>query len=277
MSKRNLVNIHINEKAESKSYKPVNTRGSEGNFPLREDRSRHASYLQRQFDIAWKLANKLKVQKNAVSANTNDGVYLQIKGKEGHDLLTKSLENVAQHVRLYNVQEDENGITSSTVFIPNDKKNFFLKKINKYKETENKEKVVGTIESINLALVEALWIGNKSSIPVEVPTWCEMWLIAEVKEDSNAVVDEFFSICKKNRIPYKEQRIIFPEKIVVGVKANKKQLSNLQIESSRITEIRKMVTPTSFFVELSQPEQREWVKDLERRLDVAKMSNTSVC
>lgn len=277
MSQRNLVNIHINEKAESKDYKPVNNRGSEGNFPIRKSRSRHASNLQKQFDKAWELAIKQKEQKNVVSASTNNGVYLQIKGKEGHDLLTKSLENVAQHVRLYNVQEDGNGVTSSTVFIPNDKKNFFLKKINKYKETENKEKVIGTIESINLALVEALWIGSKSSTPVKVPIWCEIWLMAEVKEDSNAVVEEFFSICKKNRIPYKEQKIVFPERIVVGVKANKKQLSKLQIESSRITEIRKMATPASFFIELSQSEQREWAKDLEKRLDISKMSNTSVC
>ena len=71
---------------------------------------------------------------------------------------------------------------------------------------------------------------------------------------------------QKNRIPYKEQKIVFPERIVVGVKANKRQLSKLQIESSRITEIRKMVTPTSFFIELSQSEQREWAKDLEKDL-----------
>ena len=125
MSQRNLVNIYINEKAESKDYKPVNNRGSEGNFPIRKSRSRHASNLQKQFDKAWELAIKQKEQKNVVSASTNNGVYLQIKGKEGYDLLTKSLENVAQHVRLYNVQEEENGVTSSTVFIPNDKKDFF--------------------------------------------------------------------------------------------------------------------------------------------------------
>lgn len=277
MSQRNLVNIHLNEKAESKDYKPVNNRGSEDNIPVRENRSRHAAHLQKQFDKAWELAIKQKEKKNVVSASTNNGVYLQIKGKENYDLLTKSLENVAQHVRLYNVQEDENGVTSSTVYIPNNKKDFFLKKINKYKETENKEKVIGTIESINLALIEALWIGNKSSIPVKVPTWCEIWLMAEVKEDSDAVVEEFFDICRENNIPYKNQKIVFPERIVVGVKANKKLLSKLQIESSRITEIRKMATPTSFFVELSQSEQREWAKDLEKRLDLTKMSNTSVC
>ncbi|HCJ56292.1 hypothetical protein [Lutispora sp.] len=67
------------------------------------------------------------------------------------------------------------------MFIPNNKKNFFLKKINKYKETDNKEKVIGTIENINLALVDALWIGSKSSIPKDAPIWCEIWLMTEAK------------------------------------------------------------------------------------------------
>ena len=38
-----------------------------------------------------------------------------------------------------------------------------------------------------------------------------------------------------------------------------------------------MATPASFFIELSQSEQREWAKDLEKRLDISKISNTSVC
>ena len=218
-----------------------------------------------------------KERKSAVSVSKKDGVYIQIKGKEGYELITKSLENVTQHVRLYNVHNDENGVTSSTVFIPSNKKEFFLKKINKYKDIEGAEKVIGTIESIYLALVEALWIGNKSSIPIHVPSWCEIWLMFEVNEDSNVVVEEFFSICRKHGITYKEQMIVFPERIVVGAKANKNQLSILQIESSRVTEIRKMATPTSDYLELPKADQLLFIDDLIKRLDLSKISNTSVC
>lgn len=277
MAERNLRNIYINEKAESMGYKPVNNRGSEGNFPVRTSRSEHGNYILKQFEEAWEKAIKQKEDQNVLSISARDGVYLEIKGKEGYDLLTKSLENITQHVRLCNIKRDENGVISSIVFVPNNKKNFFLKKINKYKETDNKEKVIGTIENINLALVDALWIGSKSSVPKDAPIWCEIWLMAEAKENSQDVVNEFFDICKKHEIPYKEQKIVFPERIVIGVKANKKQLSKLQIESSRIAEIRKMVSPTSFFVGLSAVEQREWAKDLERRVDVSNTLNTSVC
>lgn len=168
MSQRNLDNIYITERGESKNFTPVSRLGSKDNFPVRKSRKDHASYIEKQFNKAWELGFKQKEKKSIVSTSTKDGVYLQIKGKEGYDLFTKSLENITQHVRLYNIREDENGVISATVFVPNDKKNFFLSKINKYKETEKDEKVIGTIENINLAFVEELWIGNKSSLPLNL-------------------------------------------------------------------------------------------------------------
>ncbi|MCR3923077.1 MAG: hypothetical protein NUK65_11290 [Firmicutes bacterium] len=140
MLERKLSNLYIEKKAGNVDYKPISTPGSKPNFPRRESRDNHASYLQTQFNSAWELAVKQAEEVNVVSASTRNGVYLEIKGKEGYDLLTKSLENITQHVRLCNIKKDDEGVISSTVFIPNNKKDFFLKKINKYKDTQNEEK-----------------------------------------------------------------------------------------------------------------------------------------
>src|SRR5690554_387536 len=277
MPERNLRNIYLNEKGEKIEYKPANSGRSGGRFPKRKSRKNHGNYIQQQFIEAWEEGIKQNKKKNVVSASTRNGVYLEIKGKEGYDLLTKSLEDIRQHVRLCNIKKDDKGIISSTVFVPDNKRDFFLKKINKYKETENREKVIATIENIELAFVKALWIGNKKSILDESPIWCEMWLMLEVKENNGDVINSFFDICRGNNIPYKEQHIIFPERIVVGVKANKKELSILQIESSRVAEIRKMVTPVSYFLNLSPPEQREWIDHFITRVNISEISNTSVC
>ena len=141
-------------------------------------------------------------RKGCCFCSVRDGVYLEIKGKQGYDLLTKSLEDIRQHVRLLNIKKDNNEAISATVYIPNKKRDFFLKKINKYIETEG-EKVVSTIESINLAFVEALWIGDKESIPYKTPIWCEVWLRVEPNEDYNIIIDEFFELCKIVQIPFK--------------------------------------------------------------------------
>lgn len=276
-----LSNLYISQTARTLDYKPIPTPGGKGNFPTRQNRRNHAERLEEDLERAWEQAEENQEEIGAVSVASRHGVYLEIKGQAGYDLITKSLEHTSQHVRICNIKTEEDGedqkVVSSTVFVPNNKRDFFVKKLNKYKETEDKEVVVGTIESINLALVDALWMSDKNELPTGVPRWCEVWLMYETNEKKEEIIDDFFKICDEKNIQYKNQRIIFPERIVLGVRANKQQLSDLQWLSSRIAEFRIMATPTGFFDKLSESDQRDFVKDLVERLDVSSRSNTSVC
>ena len=119
---RSLQNIFLEEKGESLTYIPINGGGGEPNYPVRTSRKGHASFLQKQLETAWKSA--LDETKNIVATSVRDGVYLQIEGKEGYDLVTKSLEDTRQHVRLLNVGE-ENGVIKATVYVPSIKQDFF--------------------------------------------------------------------------------------------------------------------------------------------------------
>lgn len=114
------------------------------------------------------------------------------------------MEDTRQHVRLLNVSE-ENGVTRATVYVPTKKQDFFLKKINKYAETQSGSDVVTTIEKINTAMVESLWVGKKESIPNEISVWCEVWLRYEVNEQPKAIVDAFWALCAGLEIEYKEK------------------------------------------------------------------------
>lgn len=276
-----LSNLYFSNKGEVFDYKPINGGGGKENYPSRASRRGHGEKLESDLASAWRAADLPREEVGAVSVSTRYGVYLEIKGQAGFDLITKSLENASQHVRVCNIkyeQDYENRkVVSTTVYVPNDKRNFFIKKINKYKETDGVEKVIGTIESINLALVDALWMSDKKQMPSTVPQWCEVWLMVEMKEKAQDIIDEFFRICCQNDIEYKKHRIFFPERIVLGVRANKRQLSELQFLSSRIAEFRIMATLTSFFEGLSELDQREFAQDLKDRLDVSSRSNTSVC
>lgn len=275
-----LGNLYYNQSPNILVYKSSGS-GGKLNIPTRTSRRSHGEFLDGKFKQAWDAAEEKQQQIGAVSFATRHGVYLEIKGQEGYELLTKSLEDARQRVRVCNIKtegdEEESRIISSTVFIPNDKRDFFIKKINRYKETDKKEKVIGTIEMINLAMVDALWMSGRSEIPDTVPKWCEVWLMYEPKEETEEVVKEFHKICGEKNIEYKEQKIIFPERIVLGVYANKQQLSELQWLSSRVAEFRIMTTPTGFYDSLSESEQREFIKEFLERLDMTTQSNTSVC
>ena len=126
--KRNLQNILLEEKGESLTYIPVNGGGGTPNFPPRTSRKNHASYIKKQLENAWNRA--MDEARTVIATSVRDGVYLQIEGQEGYDLVTKSLENTSQHVRLLNISEEE-GVTKATVYVPVKKKDFFLKKINR--------------------------------------------------------------------------------------------------------------------------------------------------
>lgn len=272
---RSLRNILLEEKGESLTYVPINGRSGEPNFPIRASRKEHAAYLQRQLESAWNNA-LLDESERIVATSVRDGVYLQIEGKEGYDLVTKSLEDTRQHVRLLNISEKD-GVMKATVYVPAKKKDFFLKKINKYAETQRGLDVVTTIEKIKTAMIESLWVGKKESIPGEKSSWCEVWLRYEVNEQPEKIVDAFWALCSNLEIEYKEKIIIFPERIIVLIRANLENLKQLMTSSGSLAEFRKMITPVSFYTDMTTWEQKEWIAELERNLDVSKSSNTSVC
>ncbi|MDR3260100.1 MAG: S8 family peptidase [Fusobacteriaceae bacterium] len=274
---RKLKNIIITESGRNKKYIPVIGGGGKGNFPKRINRKEHGDLIEAQFLFAWDEARKKESKSNVSALSTNEGVYLQIKGESGYDLITKSLENIGQKIRLLNVKHDEEDTTCATIFVPKSKKDFFIKKIDKYKRKEKGTEVIATIENINLAMISSFWIGDKKLIPHNENMWCEIWLRYDENENIDNVFDEFKDICTKNNINIKDEKIKFPERLVVGVNANIHTLNILQENSCRIAEIRKMTSLVSFFSDLEYYEQRQWTRDLVGRLDISNQSNTSVC
>ena len=152
-----------------------------------------------------------------------------------------------------------------------------MKKINKYAETQSGSDVITTIEKINTAMVESLWVGKRETMPSETSIWCEVWLRYEMNEQPEVVVNTFMDLCSEMKIEYIERTIIFPERVVILIKANLDDLKQLMLVNGSLAEIRKMITPVSFYTDLPKWEQKEWIDELEKRLDVSKISNTSVC
>ena len=275
--KKHLDNIFLEEKGDCLKYQPVSQGGGNKNYPVRESRKIHGERIKAQFEYAWNKAEQEHQHRLAVSMSAREGVYLQIKGKTGYDLLTQSLEDSRQGVRIANVQVNEENETCATVFIPNAKHDFFIKKINKYSEKETGTDVIGTVESIQTALVEAMWTGEKSRIPKEESVWCEVWLRYDRKKTAETVKDEFMQLCRQMDIAVKNQSIVFPERLVVGVYADYGLLLALMEGSSAIAEFRRMVPPTSFFMSLSPAGQREWSGELAGRIVTDGSEKISVC
>jgi hypothetical protein len=274
-----LKNLILPEQRVRLPYKLPGAGGRGPNIPVRANRVTHAQRLERQFTDAWKSIEESKAADATVTSVADaNGTYLQIKGKAGYDLITKSLEDVRQGVRLISVKsEGEDKTIVATVFIPANKRDFFLKKINKYASQETGIDAIAAVENIQIAVAESLWTSEKSHMPTDEPIWCEVWLRHEKKADAGQVKSSFIEVCSSRNIPMKMNSIHFPERIVMGIYANRNTLLSLLLLSPSLAEFRTMKAPTSFFDELTAQEQNEWIDELRGRIDTTNRSDTSIC
>lgn len=245
------------------------------NYPLR-NRETHSEKLLKQFDHLWNEDSE--ANKTVVSAVTRDGVYVEFHNAPGYDLKFESLESRRDGIRLLNIREkkvNDKVEKFATVFIPKDKRHVFLKKIESYmnEDTSNgrpkNAPLIDGIEDINHAILESFWSINEIKwIPNTIKVWCEIWLSSE----SESVYDNFIFVAKTTLgLEIKDNSIVFPERRVVLVNADREALQNILSLCNDIAEMRRASEAISFFIDIENSEQIEWATDLLDRLKSQKI------
>ncbi len=263
-------NIFLSDTVENLPY-TSRSRFFESNIPIRTNRTGHGNFLKRKFEEAYKQNQEL-TQRQIAAIKYKEGVYLEFSGKENHDLVVKSLENIREGVRLLNVHMDEESSTiKATVYIPEGKETYFINRLDQYLTEETKKgeprhkDLINSIENISLAFLGAFWFGDQANMPGGTPVWCEIWLRAD-----NNVYDEvelvFASACETLLIDLDEKTIYFPERVVRLIRANSNQLTELIKSFEYISELRRAPEVAVFFDELAPQEQKDWVENLIGRL-----------
>jgi hypothetical protein len=208
-------------------------RGSDNAIIPRRARAAHSRKLLQQFQKIWSDKIATDAERTAESIPSNNGTYVQFTSAINFDLITKSLESISNGIRLLNIQEeivDEQKQMKALVFIPHGKENYFVKKIEKYRTeyfgntlNPKNDKLVRSIEDITLSLLEGLWTDNKTLIPNEIGKWCEVWLNIKEEEIENNI-RIFIETLSEIKIASKPNYIVFPERAVVLINANRQQL-----------------------------------------------------
>src|SRR5439155_17153302 len=152
--------------------------GSKPKIPPR-DRARHAAWLERKLNEAWRTAEG----RQAVTHADRNGVYLDFYSEPGFDLVLKSLEARRSGIRLLNVRKDkveneEITRTRATVFVPKTQSHYFLKKVTAYaNETDSRSpegkpknaKLIESIGDVRLSVLESFWQDQLALLPDEAP------------------------------------------------------------------------------------------------------------
>lgn len=266
--------LFLKDLAQSESF--TTTQGGGGvNLPPR-DRIKHAAWLNHRFIEAWSKLDEQRQQRNAQSIPSRDGCYLEIIGQAGYELIANSLEDIKSGVRLISVQEiEKDNIPEShaIVYIPSGKERKLLKKIKDYSDLSKKtikgnplnQRLVEVIEDIKLALLENLWQDPIENLPTDTSVWCELWLRTEEMTADDVVV-KTHKICHDIEIETNNERLDFPERTVIVIRANRNQLQELFERSDNLAELRLAKEPVSFWSSMLPHEQAEAVDDLLQRI-----------
>ena len=278
--------LFLNNAAQSESFTTTIGGGGETKFPLR-DRIAHATWLNQRFNEAWSKLDEQRQQRNAQSIPSREGCYLEIIGQAGYELIVNSLEDRRSKntlgARLISNCKNDLDELRAIIYIPSGQENKFIKKISDFADESKKtekgnplnQSLIESIEDIELAVLDNFWQDPKEYFPKEISVWCELWLrIDEGKIDE--IIEHTHKICNRIGIGINQERLDFPERTVIAIRANKVQLQELFEQSENLAELRLAKEPVSFWSDIPNFEQTEAVDDLLQRI-VIQDKGVSIC
>jgi hypothetical protein len=271
-------------------FKPVISGGNNTKSPLDPDRQAHSSHLENKLRQAWQETESRYLAYHA----TRSGVYLEFRENPGFELATQSLENMqSKKIRLLNVRKEivaladhqqgipEQTATFATVYVDNEKRDYFLKKIEEYATRDESpgipknKKLINSISDIRQALnIKPFWLDTPDLIPGGTPEWCEVWLRSD---EGDAAKDRFNRLLAALNIHSKSGFIRFPERLVKVILANRSQLEQLTVHSDDIAEFRRAKELAGFWADINNAGQAEWVQELVDRTRFKQDPEVSVC
>lgn len=246
--------------------------GGGGTSIPERDRQIHGSALLTQVkQLETTLTQATQVQRDA---GMDEGFGLQIEFESFPDieLAFESLARERAGIELRNIRH-LNDKTLATVFVPEGRLVFFEQLILAYlDESKDKKsgprnsKLLNAITDIRAATLQSLWTDTAESMPVSdnETLWWEVWL--PIKNDRQAVINQFREIAASLGFRLTAGELRFPERTVLLVYGSVGQMKRSMMTLNSIAELRRAKETAGFFDSLKPTEQPEWVAELNSRL-----------
>lgn len=274
---RNRPHLHLEGGGESEPYTSPH-RGSSGLPPPRA-RAAHARRLARAMGQALQQARATLAERDPGITAGEPGFYLQFDIPVAERDAVEALESKRSAIELVAVRPpaegDEN--VSATVFVPERSAEFYARKIEEYRDEETRwgkpkhEALIARIETVRLGLVQALFTDAVDTYPPRNrQVWWEVWL-------RDGRLDEFRAVATDLGLQLKEHTLNFPERDVLLLLADEAALARLVTNTDAIAELRLAKDTPTLFLEMTPPEQADWVADLERRITGPSRNAPAVC
>lgn len=250
------------------------------------NRAQHAKRLLDKLEAIDPLAKQRVDEAKALGVDAGHGIYLQFDSEPGFDLKFESLEFGPSGIELCAVRKRPNNLVQATVFVPDGKLAFFLKRITGYRDEDGKpndagetrpknEDLVASVSDIRIAALEALWTDAAELYPdpEQDATW-EVWLRRSGKLDHLARLREHAAVFD---LTVGDDIITFIDRTIVLVHGKGRDLSRSIDVLGAIAELRLAKTTAEFFTAMTAIEQQDWVDNLVGRLVAAPDGSPYLC
>jgi hypothetical protein len=238
------------------------------NLPAR-GRAEHAQNLIARLEgLSPQVAARAEEQK-ALGLDAGLGIYLMFESEPNFPLKFESLDLTREGIELCNVKTLADNRMQATVFVPEGKLEFFLKKIAAYRDANTtprrpggvarpkNQDLVESISNIQRAALEALWTEETLPFPDRnAPITWEVWLRRDRGVNHLARLRGY---AEHFGLTIGEQVVTFIDRTVVLVIGTANNLSRSIDILGMIAEVRLPKVTAAFFTEMTTIEQQQWV------------------
>lgn len=285
MAERDLPHIVVPAEPRPEPFTiPVSGRDSYASHTV-GDRRGHGTALIKQFENATAPVSDAPAVEGVSDAPAVEGTYISFISFPGLELALESLDpqRPGEQPELVAVREQDSAggvLQIATVYIPDGKKEYFLRRLARYVESADEERakhatLVEGIQTIQRATIRELWTDAPDSFPADPSQarWWEVWL----RKRDGRELNRFTSFAAANALRTSEHYLGFGDRTVVLVHATADQLANAFRWLDDIAELRQPHDVASFLSELPAFEQADWVEDVQQRLRPASSDAPVVC
>ena len=278
---RNLKHIYLTNNGRREQF--TWPRGGGGRVVLpQRDRAAHAARLEEALTSAIAAAAEQAAARNPDIAGGQSGFYLEFDiGKEQGALLDKLEDKRGKaHIELAAVrpaEADPENRLSATVFVPEAKRDLYLKKVEEYRTEETptgkpkNEPLVASLQDVRLAQARSLFTDDIQLFPsANQQAWWEVWL----RTGAQPILERAANILN---IVLREYVVRFPEREVLIALATPAQIGMIVANTDAIAELRLARDTPSVFLAMDSVEQRDWNDELVDRLVLPADDAPSVC
>src|SRR6478752_3547390 len=276
---RDRAHIFVRTKPKADAYTPHPRKIEIEPPPSPENPTGHATALRSALLAAESESTARRNARGVQVAGATPGMYVLFDSQPEFRLKLESLDARGSGIEVVSVIQ-HGASERATVFVPDGKIKYFLKRFEEYatKQTKNgtrsHKSLVESIARVQLATLHALWTDAPEEYPEKDELmWWEVWL----RSSDGSEVERMQAFCRQLELPVGRERLTFPDRVVLLVKATPLQLSASIDVRNDFAEIRRAKETADDFLKMSSGELADWTRDLVDRLDAAARDAPSVC